>query len=146
MSVGSNGLNGIGMDQRTNKSAQTQEQISDPPPWTNHKRGMQRRRNGGPRCARERPAGHPQAGWPSTCTRQSHATHTDTTRRSGASRRRWWPDGHIPRPASLGKAGRPHLEATQAQPSRGSQAQPPYLLTTDANCFTDPEPTLEGYK
>ena len=41
MSVGSNGLNGIGMDQRTNKSAQTQVQISDPPPLTNHKRGMQ---------------------------------------------------------------------------------------------------------
>ena len=50
------------MDQRTHWSAQTDVQISDPPPWTNHKRGVQRRRNGGPRCARERPVGLPQAG------------------------------------------------------------------------------------
>ena len=44
----------------------------------------------------------------------SHATATDLRRESRASTRRWWPDGHIPRPARLGEAGRPHLEASGA--------------------------------
>jgi len=134
------------MDQRTHKSAQTDMQTSDPPLWTNNKRGVQRRHNGGSRCVRERPTGLREAGRPSTCTRRSQATHTDTMRRSGASRRRRWPDGHIPRPAGLVEAGWPHLEATQVQPSRGRQAQLPYLLTTDATCFKCLEPTLEFYK
>ena len=82
---------------KIHKSAQIQMQISGPPPSTKHKRGMQRRRNRGPRCAKERPAGLPQAGRPSTCTRRSQATHTDTRRRSGVYRRRRWLDGHTPR-------------------------------------------------
>ena len=54
--------------------------------------------------------------------------------------------GHIPRRAGLGEAGRPHLAATQALASRGRQAHRLQPLTTDATCFTYPEPTLEGYK
>ena len=34
---------------------------------------------------------------------------TDLQRASGASTRRWWPNGRNPRPANLGEAGQPHF-------------------------------------
>ena len=81
---------------------------------------VRRRCNGGPRGARGRPAGLPQAGRPSNCLHQDQATVTNPRIESGASRRRRWPNRHDPRPASLGGAGRPHLAAAHLQASRGS--------------------------
>ena len=93
---------------------------------------------------RESQADRPRRGRPaSNCRCWSYATVTDLKRRSRASLQRQWPRGHIPRPAGLGEAGRPHSAASQAPASRGNQAQPP---ATDATCFTCSEPTLEGYK
>ena len=57
-----------------------------------------------------------------------------------------WPCSGIPRPAGLGVAGRPHLEASRAGSWRGSYAQLSYLLSTDATCNTSREPTLDDYK
>ena len=79
-----------------------------------------------------------QAGRPaSNCFRWSHAIAIDFRRRCRASTQRRWPDGHIPRPAGLGEAGRPHLAATDALPWRERQAQLPYLRATDAHLSTD---------
>ena len=65
-----------------------------------------------------------QAGRPaSNCRRWSHATATDFQRTSRASLQRRWPRSHIPRPAGLGEAGRPHMSASDALPCRGRQAQ-----------------------
>ena len=56
-------------------------------------------------------AGRPRRGWPaSNYHRWSHATATDFLRGSRASLQRRWPCGHIPRPAGLGEAGRPHIQ------------------------------------
>ena len=73
----------------------------------------------------------------SNCIRWSHATATDFRRRSRASTQRRWQDGHIPRPAGLGEAGRPHQAASTALPWRGRQAQLPYLRATNAQLSTD---------
>ena len=73
---------------------------------------VRHRCNGGLKGARGRPAGLPQAGWPSNCPRQVQATVTDPRKRSEMSTQRRWPDGEDPRPAGLGGAGWPHLAAS----------------------------------
>ena len=68
-------------------------------------------------------AGQPRRGRSSSnCFRWSHAIAIDFRRRCRASTQRRWPDGHIPRPAGLGEAGRPHLAASEALPWRERQA------------------------
>ena len=56
------------------------------------------------------------------CRRWSYATVTDLQRRSRVSLQRRWPRGHIPRPAGLGEAVRPHLAASEALAWRKRQA------------------------
>ena len=69
----------------------------------------------------QREAGRPPLGWPAwSCLRFSYASYTDSRRRSQTSMQRWWPDGHIPRPAGLGEAVRPHFAASDIPASRGS--------------------------
>ena len=83
-------------------------------------------------------AGRPRRGRPAfNCRRWSYATSIDSERRSKASTQRRWPRGHIPRPAGLGEAGRPHMTASAALPWRGRQAQRTYLRATDAQPSTD---------
>ena len=92
-------------------------------------------------------AGRPRRGrLGSNCHCWGYATSIDYKRRSRASTKRRWPGGHIPRPAGLGEAGRPHLEASWAGSWCESKAQPSHLLSTDAICNTGREPTLEDYK
>ena len=56
-----------------------------------------------------------QAGQPApNCHHWSYATSTDLRRRSRAFTQGRWPYGHIPRPAGLGEAGRPHLSVSGA--------------------------------
>ena len=50
----------------------------------------------------------------------TNATYTDTRRRSGVSTRRSAPNGGNPRPAGLGKAGRPYFAVSRAHLWRGS--------------------------
>jgi hypothetical protein len=60
-------------------------------------------------------AGQPRRGRSvSNCRRWIYATVTDLQRQSRVSLQRQWPRGHIPRPAGLGEAGRPHLAAFEA--------------------------------
>ena len=82
----------------------------------------------------DRPKGDQSA---SNCFHSSHATATDFRKESRASTQRRWPDGRIPRPASLGEADRPHLVASSALPWHERQAQLPYLCTTEAQLSTD---------
>ena len=83
-------------------------------------------------------AGRPRRGRPaSNYHRWSYATSTYFERRSRASLQRRWPRGHIPRPAGLGEAGRPHMAAAAALPWHGRQAQRTYLRATDAQPSTD---------
>ena len=73
-------------------------------------------------------ADRPRRGRPaSNSLRWSHAIATDFRRRSRAFTQRRWPYGHIPRPARLGVAGRPHLAASEAPPWHGRQAQQTYV-------------------
>ena len=89
----------------------------------------------------------PEGGRPTyNCQRSGHTTNSDLRKQSGMSMQSRWPDGHIPRLADLGKAGRPHLAASRTPASRRRQAHRPYLLTTDATYFTCSKSTLEGYK
>ena len=68
-------------------------------------------------------ADRPRRGRPaSNYLRWSHATATDLRRESRASTQRRWPDGSIPKLASIGEAGRPHLAASEAPSWRGRQA------------------------
>ena len=139
MSVWSDEPKGLSMDQRTHNQYNIKNNlaIQHPEATTNVK--SQRRWNGGQHM--------PEGGWPAwPCLRWSYATNTDSRRRSQTSTQRRWPRVHFPRPASLGEAGWPHFEGTLVLASRGRQAQPLYLLATDATCFKCPEPTLEGYK
>ena len=99
MSVQSNGSKGLHKDQRTHNPVKRHVQVSDPTPWSNHKcqvaTSVERRAS-----TRQREVGQPPLGRPSwPCLRSSYARNTDPRRRSGASRRRRWPDGHTPRPA-----------------------------------------------
>ena len=83
-------------------------------------------------------ADRPRRGRPaSNSLRWSHAIATDFRKESRASTQRRWPDGRIPRPASLGEADRPHLVASSALPWHERQAQLPYLRATEAHLRTD---------
>ena len=83
-------------------------------------------------------AGQPGRSRPaSNCLRWCHTTATDFRKRSRVSTQRRWPDGHIPRPAGLGEAGRPHLAASDALPWRERQAHLTYLRATDTQLSTD---------
>jgi len=91
MSVWSNGLKGLYMDQRTHNSVQTRVQVSNSTPRVDHKRWSA--------TSAQHPGLIAQAGWPSMCVCSFQATYTDTGKRSEMSRRRRWPHGHTPRPA-----------------------------------------------
>ena len=92
-------------------------------------------------------AGRPRRGRSApNCRRWSYATATDLRRRSRASLQRRRPHGHIPRPAGLGEAGRPHLATSEAPPEVGNgciastmivRGRPAWLWLGSSSCCTD---------
>ena len=92
---------------------------------------VKHRQNQRPRWARGRPAGLAIA------TVNRNQLPADSRRRLEPLSERRWTRGGIPRPASLGEAGRPHLAASEALPWRVRQAQLTYLCATNAQPSTD---------
>jgi len=81
---------------------------------------VQCRRSGRPRGSGGRPPGLPQATRPKTEVSEETTQRTDVQKRSGAVHRKSVARWHTPRPASLGRAARPHLAASRLPASRVS--------------------------